>query len=901
MTRAVLSAETELEIPFQDVDPMQVAWHGHYFRYFEAARSQMLRKIDFDYEEMRATDYLWPIIKTEVKFVQAIRYGQRVLVRATLAEWENRLKIDYLIHDLASGARLTKGYTVQCAVHAATGELQLVSPPVLLRAPQGIYMKHAAHLTGALCLCAAIGAGAADSAPAAPDHFDSKFVQTRSLPGFNTPLVSHGVMRFDKQHGFYWGDHRSLPLRVPDERGCWPRRPCRTATCTQPLIRSRHPGSPHGAAHHRERPVRRRRFRPGALRPSHGHGHRPLARGERGGPSRPNRVPWEEAITSIQVTESTPGHPEGDRDPGDLRRSYGHPFQRRRCHAVKRAFISRCQMGHLVRIPGPALRHRLDSPGPRSPHQHRHPGDVAGGTRFVRARGGHGQQPRSAFMHQVLVLVSGDDVPATRDAALAAAQVLTKSGLSTDETGMAVGKVLAIYKTHHFDLLDTAQASRLAQGGADALAKDVAVSLASPAGLMSSFDTDPGSHLANFLSSLPRPYADFLPDGQFMSALRGDKRYFLLSMESQGSGFAAQGAMQVTNGVQDARAAVKRVCPGCTLQATGAPLFADAARGEAQAETLWLSAASMHCSSLVLIALVFRPTSHLAMLAALQLVASVLAACAAVILCFGSIQILTLVFGTTLLGIAIDYALLYFAEYWFGEKDPAKVMPAVRPGLYMGLLTGVAAFAFLLLAGFPALMQIAVFSIAGLLEAALVVVLIFPVTLTAPSKVEAHPTVDWPRRFISAACRPSRWRYLLPALALLLCIPGWLRLGTSDDVRDLQQVAAPELVQTDAQIRGTLGQIPPPGFFLATGRDLDQALTREEALFARLQGPLPDATPLGLSRFLPSVAEQRASLAAWDQVFQDPWHYAKPWNTWGSRRNWRTTCGRAGAELSARL
>ena len=474
---------------------------------------------------------------------------------------------------------------------------------------------------------------------------------------------------------------------------------------------------------------------------------------------------------------------------------------------------------------------------------------------------------RDAFVHQVLVLVSGDDAPATRDAALAAEQALKKAGLDTDETGMAVGKVLAVYKAHHYDLLDSAHAARLTQGGAEALVKDVAVSLASPAGLMSSFDTDPGSYLAGFLSSLPRPYADFLPDGQFMSALRGDKRYFLLSMESQGSGFAAQGAMQVTHGVEDARSAVQRICPRCALQATGAPLFADAARSEAQAETLWLSAASM-LLIMVLIAYVFRSLApHV--LAALQLVASVLAACAAVIVCFGSIQILTLVFGTTLLGIAIDYALLYFAEYWFGGEDPAEVMRAVRPGLCMGLLTGVAAFAFLLLAGFPALMQIAVFSIAGLLEAALVVVLIFPVTLTGPSKVEAHATVDWPRRFISAACRPSRWRYLLPALALLICIPGWLRLGTSDDVRDLQQLP-PELVQTDGQIRGTLGQIPPPGFFLVSGRDLDQALSREEVLFARLQGPLPDATPLGLSRFLPSAAEQRASLAAWDQVFRDP-------------------------------
>ena len=474
---------------------------------------------------------------------------------------------------------------------------------------------------------------------------------------------------------------------------------------------------------------------------------------------------------------------------------------------------------------------------------------------------------RDAFVHQVLVLVSGDDAPATRAAAEVAQGSLTAGGLKVDDTGAAVGQVLGVYKAHHFDLLDAAQAARLSREGAKAFAADVAVSLASPAGVLSSFATDPGGYLARFLGQLPRPYADFLPDGPFMSAQRGDKRYFLLSMESQGSGFAQEGAMQVTHAVRDAEAAVLHACPACSLRATGAPLFADAARREAQTETLWLSAASM-LLIMVLIAYVFRSLApHV--LAALQLIASVLAACAAVILCFGSIQILTLVFGTTLLGIAIDYALLYFSEYWFGDGDPGRVMRAVRPGLYMGLLTGVAAFAFLLLAGFPALLQIAVFSIAGLLEAALVVVLIFPVTLTARPEVAVHPAVLWPQRFLAAACRPSRWRYLLPALLLLLSLPGWLRLSTSDDVRDMQQLP-PGLVQTDADIRSTLGQIPPPGFFLIEGQDLDQALEREEHLFAALRSSLPDGTPLGLSRFLPSQAEQAASLAAWSKVFADP-------------------------------
>jgi acyl-CoA thioester hydrolase len=67
-----------------------------------------------------------------VRFVQALRYGQRIRVLAGLMEWENRLKVDYLVRDVASGKRLTTGYTIQCAVDARTWELQLVSPPALL-------------------------------------------------------------------------------------------------------------------------------------------------------------------------------------------------------------------------------------------------------------------------------------------------------------------------------------------------------------------------------------------------------------------------------------------------------------------------------------------------------------------------------------------------------------------------------------------------------------------------------------------------------------------------------------------------------------------------------------------------------------------------------------------------
>jgi acyl-CoA thioester hydrolase len=132
-----LSAEVEIEIPFFDVDPMAVAWHGHYVKYFEVARCAMLRKIDYDYPKMHESGYLFPVIEIYLKYVNAARYGQVVVVAAEILEYENRLKIGYRIRDKATGQRLTKGWSVQVAIDAKTRELQFVSPRILLEKMRG--------------------------------------------------------------------------------------------------------------------------------------------------------------------------------------------------------------------------------------------------------------------------------------------------------------------------------------------------------------------------------------------------------------------------------------------------------------------------------------------------------------------------------------------------------------------------------------------------------------------------------------------------------------------------------------------------------------------------------------------------------------------------------------------
>jgi len=128
-----LCASVELEVPFQDLDPMNVVWHGNYFRYFEAARAALLRRIDYDYPRMEESGFLWPIVDTRIKYIRPARYAQRLRVTARLVEWENRLRIDYEICDAENGEKLTSGFTIQCAVDARSGELQFVTPEALRR------------------------------------------------------------------------------------------------------------------------------------------------------------------------------------------------------------------------------------------------------------------------------------------------------------------------------------------------------------------------------------------------------------------------------------------------------------------------------------------------------------------------------------------------------------------------------------------------------------------------------------------------------------------------------------------------------------------------------------------------------------------------------------------------
>ncbi len=129
-----LRAEIPFEVPFHDVDSMGIVWHGHYLKYFEIARTALMRAAGLDLDTMAATGCAWPVVTCEIKYLKPLRYGQKARVEATLLEHEDRLKIAYAIFDATGGDKLTKATTVQLAVIAATGELANGTPPAMAEA-----------------------------------------------------------------------------------------------------------------------------------------------------------------------------------------------------------------------------------------------------------------------------------------------------------------------------------------------------------------------------------------------------------------------------------------------------------------------------------------------------------------------------------------------------------------------------------------------------------------------------------------------------------------------------------------------------------------------------------------------------------------------------------------------
>lgn len=122
---------TRLKIPFFDIDPLEIVWHGHYAKYFEIARGDLMDQMNYNILEMRQSGYAWPIIDLRIKYLHSATYNQEISIETTLIEYYNRLKIRYIVRDEKTQKKLTKAETIQVAVDLKTKEMCFVSPMIL--------------------------------------------------------------------------------------------------------------------------------------------------------------------------------------------------------------------------------------------------------------------------------------------------------------------------------------------------------------------------------------------------------------------------------------------------------------------------------------------------------------------------------------------------------------------------------------------------------------------------------------------------------------------------------------------------------------------------------------------------------------------------------------------------
>jgi predicted exporter len=303
---------------------------------------------------------------------------------------------------------------------------------------------------------------------------------------------------------------------------------------------------------------------------------------------------------------------------------------------------------------------------------------------------------------------------------------------------------------------------------------------------------------------------------------------------------------------------------GLKLVLSGSGTFAVASRTQIKAEVERLAIAG-GVAIVGLMLLAFGGSLRTLATALLPVGSGVLAGIAAVSLIFGNVHGITLGFGTTLIGEAVDYAIYYLiqaraapgavagdgARRWIADN-----WPTVR----LGLWTSVCGFAALLFSGFPGLAQLGVFSIAGLTAAALTTRWVL--TATSP---DGAPGMGLRRHLghAAGACTEllPRWRWPLAALALLAALTlAWLPSPWRGDLSSLSPVGEAKM-KIDADLRADLGASDAGTLVAVSAPDEAGALAAAEAAGARLDKLVESGTLAGYespARILPSPALQQA-------------------------------------------
>lgn len=307
--------------------------------------------------------------------------------------------------------------------------------------------------------------------------------------------------------------------------------------------------------------------------------------------------------------------------------------------------------------------------------------------------------------------------------------------------------------------------------------------------------------------------------------------WVLLRARTTGNAFDMKLSLQVAELLQSSRAEAAQA--KVQLLAASGLLYAANGQQQATREMTWVGGGAT-IGILLLLLLAFRRWRVL--LAFVPVLVGMLFGAVACVALFGHMHVMTLVLGSSLIGVAVDYPLHYLSKSW--SLKPWRSWPALRltlPGLTLSLITSCIGYLALAWTPFPALTQIAVFSAAGLIGAYLCAVCLLPALLKG---VQLRPA-QWPLRVCESLllCREALLKRastpVLLAVLVAFCVAGLLQLDSKNDIR--QWVGAPQQLTDEAQtIARITGYQPTSQFFLVRAADQQQLLERQNALSERL-------------------------------------------------------------------
>ncbi|MDO8861125.1 hypothetical protein Q6D67_05360 [Haliea sp. E1-2-M8] len=266
---------------------------------------------------------------------------------------------------------------------------------------------------------------------------------------------------------------------------------------------------------------------------------------------------------------------------------------------------------------------------------------------------------------------------------------------------------------------------------------------------------------------------------------------------------------------------------------------------------------------LLLVIAVFRSRRALAAIA-FTLLSSVLMALTISLLVFDRVHLVTLAFGTTLLGLAVDYCFHFLIKYRV-HGDALVAGRLIRKGLLISAGSSIAAYLVQLVSPFPGLQQLAVFLVAGLVGACSAVLVLTLCFRELPSASLSPWLIFFSTRVEPAYLRLGARRLQLccSLAAVLALLAGYLYwLGSSDDIRHLNS-SSQSLLDSERKVQTLLGGIDPQRYWVVAGQDQQQVLERTEKVVAAIDDDRAPTARLAVAvtAMVPSLAAQRGDHA----------------------------------------